>query len=143
MPNKSFLSLTGFIVLIIATWCPLVKPFGLGNMDIYDLKQGFGIAVLLVGVIGLAGLVLRQPGIAKISSWAALALVLLFYAGVQFQVHHFFNFIPFGSVVRFLTRQIRFKWGWYLLFCGPLLAVIGISTTKRSAAPSNIQQKQN
>lgn len=143
MPNKSFLSLTGFIILIVATWCPLIKPFGLGNMDIYDLKQPFGITVLLVAVIGLLGIVLRQTFVAKIGAWASLLLIVLFYAGVQFQVHHFFNFIPFGSVVRFLTRQVRFKWGWYLLFAGPLIALAGINTTKRSTVAANIQQKQN
>lgn len=144
MPNRSYLSLAGFILLIAATYCPLIKPFGIfPSMDIYDLKQAFGITVLLVGVIGILGVVLRQRPIAKICAWVALLLTVIFYAGVQFQVHHFFTFIPFGSVTRFLTRQIRFKWGWYLLLAGPILAIIGISTTKRSITASNTQQKQN
>lgn len=144
MPNRSFLSLAGFILLIAATYCPLIKPFGIfPAMDIYDLKQAFGITLLLVGVIGILGIVLCQRGIAKLCAWASLLLIVIFYAGVQFQVHHFFTFIPFSSVARFLTRQIRLKWGWYLLFAGPVLAIAGIYTTKRSNTASNNQQKQN
>jgi hypothetical protein len=134
MPKKSLLSFIGFLLLIVATYCPLLKPFGIfPNMDVYDIKQPFGITLLLIGVIGILGVVLRQNVIVKFSAWISLLLVIAFYAGAMFQVHHFFNFIPFKSFAGFLTRQIKFKWGWYLLFAGPLLAVIGVYTTKKTA----------
>ena len=134
MPKKSFLSFAGFLLLIIATYCPLLKPFGIfPNMDVYAIKQPFGITLLLIGVIGILGVVLRQSVIVKFCAWIALLLVMVFYAGAMFQVHHLFNFIPFKSFAGFLSRQIRFKWGWYLLFAGPLLAVIGAYTSKKTA----------
>jgi hypothetical protein len=142
MPKKSYLSFIGFVVLIAATYCPLLKPFGIfPSMDIYALKQPFGITILLIGVIGILGVALRQKAITKLCAWIALILVAVFYAGVVFQIHHFFSFIPFGSVARFFTRMIKFKWGWYLLFAGPLLAVIGAHTTKKGAIVPNNKEK--
>lgn len=130
MPTKSFLSFAGFMLLIAATYCPLLRPFGLRSMDLYDLNQPFGIVVLLVGVIGILGIVLRQKPITRLCAWMALLLVILVYIASVLKIYHAFSFIPFKSIAGFLTRQIRFKWGWYLLFAGPVLAIIGIATTK-------------
>ena len=138
MPKISLLSFCGFLLLIIATYCPLVKPFGIfPSMDIFALKQPFGIAILLIGVIGIIGFVLRQYAIVRLCAWLSLLMVVVFYAGVIFQIHHFFSFIPFSSVANFLTRSIKFKWGWFPLFGGPVLAIIGsILSKKNVAAPT-------
>jgi hypothetical protein len=37
-----------------------------------------------------------------------------------------FNFIPLHFVAKYLTSRLKFKWGWYLLFGGPLLAIAGM-----------------
>ena len=141
MPTKSFLSFAGFVMLIAATYCPLLRPFGLMNWDLYDLNRPYGIVVLLVAIVGIAGIVLKQKPIVRLSAWASLILVALVYIAAFLKVHHTFSFIPFKSLQGFLTKLIKFKWGWYLLFAGPVLAVIGIATTKSGETTSNTKFK--
>lgn len=138
MPTKSFLSFVGFVLLIAGTYCPLLRPFGLMSWDLYHLNRPYGIVVLLVAIIGIAGIVLKQKPVIRLSAWISLILVVLVYIAAFLKVHHTFSFIPFKSLQGFLTKLIKFKWGWYLLFAGPVMAIIGITTTKSSeAAPNN------
>lgn len=132
MPVKSFLSFAGFILLIAATYCPLLKPFGLTSWDMYDLNKPFGIVVLLVAVVGIVGVVFKQLPVARLCAFLSLTLAILLYIAAQLKIHSSFSFIPFKSIAGFLTRQIKFKWGWYLLFAGAFLAITGIITTKSS-----------
>jgi len=130
MPVKSFLSFAGFILLIAATYCPLLKPFGLTSWDMYGLNKPFGIVVLLVAVVGIIGVVFKQLPVARLCAFLSLTLAILLYIAAQLKIHSSFSFIPFKSIAGFLARQIKFKWGWYLLFAGALLAITGVSTTK-------------
>ena len=141
MPTKSFLSFAGFVLLIAATYCPLLRPFGLMSWDLYDLNRPYGIVVLMVAIVGIAGIVLKQKPIVRLSAWASLILVVLVYIAAFLKVHHTFSFIPFKSLQGFLTKLIKFKWGWYLLFAGPILAVIGIATTKSGETTSSTKFK--
>jgi hypothetical protein len=133
MPTKSYLSFAGFVMLIAATYCPILRPFGLRNLDLYQVNQPYGLLLLLIGVIGILGIVLRQKAITRLCAWFALVLVIVLYVAAIFRIHQFFGFIPFKSVSGFFVRQIKFKWGWFALFGGPILAIIGVFTTKRSA----------
>ena len=140
MPTRSYLSFFGFVMLIIATYCPLLSPFNVKrfNLDLYQLNQPFGLLMLLLGVIGILGVVLKQKPIAKLCSWIALILVGVLFIAVVFKIRNFFGFIPFKSVARFFVGTIKYKWGWFVLFGGPLLAVIGAFTTKSSKSiPDN------
>ena len=131
MPTKSYLSFAGFFLLLVATYCPLLRPFGIfPNMNVYDLNQPFGITLMLTAVIGVLGIVLRQRAIIKLCAWISLLLVVLLFVASYFKVHHLFSFIPFKSFAGYLTSKIKFKWGWYPMFAGPILAVIGVATTK-------------
>jgi len=130
MPKSSLLTFAGFVLLLAATYCPLLRPFGLTNMDLYDLNKPFGMVVLLVCCLGILGVALKQPSLARLCAWLSLALVTLVFIAVVLKVHHVFSFIPFQSIAGFLTRQIKFKWGWFLLFAGPVLVITGIVTTK-------------
>lgn len=143
MPTKSFLSFAGFVLLIAATYCPLLRPFGLVSWDLYDLNQPYGIVVLLIAVVGILGIVLKQKPIVRLSAWISFVLVVLVYIAALFKVHHTFSFIPFKSLEGFLTKLIRFKWGWYLLFAGPILAIIGVNTTKSVEKFSDNKLKQS
>jgi hypothetical protein len=49
-------------------------------------------------------------------------VVLLLIAAV-IKVETTFSFIPFHKFDSLLTRQIKFKWGWFVLFAGPVLAL--------------------
>jgi hypothetical protein len=141
MPTKSYLSFAGFVMLIAATYCPLLRPFGLRNLDLYQVNQPFGLLLLLIGVIGILGVVLRQKAITWLCAWFALVLVIVLYIAAIFKIHQFFGFIPFKSISGFLARQIKFKWGWFVLLGGPILAIVGVLTTKRSAVISNNKEK--
>jgi bacteriorhodopsin len=44
-----------------------------------------------------------------------------------------FSFIPFKGINGYLTRQIAFKWGWYVLFAGAALSVLGVLSSKKRA----------
>lgn len=143
MPTKSFFSFAGFVLLIAATYCPLLRPFGLASWNLYDLNQPYGIVVLLIAVVGILGIVLKQRSLVRFSAWIALILVILVYIAALFKVHHTFSFIPFKPVEGFLIRLIKFKWGWYLLFAGPILAIIGVNTTKSVEKFSDNKLKQD
>lgn len=93
MPPKAFVSLCGFVLLIAATYCPLLNPFGL-HWNLYDLNKPFGIVVLLVAVVGLATVVLQQYPVARIVAWIALGLVMLVYIAAVLKVKSSFSFIP-------------------------------------------------
>jgi hypothetical protein len=43
MRLPSLLSLIGFILLIAATFCPMLRPFHLFNMNVYKMNQPYGI----------------------------------------------------------------------------------------------------
>lgn len=126
MQSKSFIAFVGFVLLIAATYCPLIRPFHLVNWDVYDLNKPYGIVILLVGVIGIAGVVLVNRSVARTAAWVSLILVVLLYVAAQMKVHGSFTFIPFKGLAGALTRMIKFKWGWILLFAGPVVALAGV-----------------
>jgi len=126
MRLNTLTSFCGFVLLIAALYCPLLRPFHIFNMDAFGANKPYAMVLLLVGVVGILGTVLNQAKLTKFVAWFSLALVMLFYIGAFLKVHTSFSFIPFRSIDAFLTRQIKFKWGWYLIFAGPLLAVAGV-----------------
>jgi hypothetical protein len=121
----SFISFAGFVMLIAATYCPLLRPLHIMNWDMYACNKPYGIVVLLVAVVGIIGIVLMQPKIARMAAWLSVGSVILFYFLCLLKIHFSFNFIPFHSLEKFLDRQIKFKWGWWLLCAGPVLALAG------------------
>jgi hypothetical protein len=131
MRPASLLSLLGFIILIAATFCPMLRAFHVKTFDVYGLSKPYGIVIMLVGVIGILCTVLNQTKVTRIAAWASLVLVVLLYIAAFLKVKASFSFIPFKGINGFLTRQIAFKWGWYVLFTGPILAVIGVSLSKK------------
>jgi hypothetical protein len=125
MRFPSLISFIGFVLLMAATYCPLLRPFGLFNWDVYDLNKPYGMVILLMAVVGIIAVVLNRPKLVKLISLISLALVTLLLVAAFLKIHTSFSFIPFKGITGFLERQIKFKWGWYLLFAGPLLALVG------------------
>ncbi len=125
MRLPSLISFIGFVMLMAATWCPLLRPFHLFNWDVYDLNKPYGMVILLVSVVGILGVVLNQLKLVKLTAWISLGLVTLLLLAAILKIHTSFSFIPFKGITGFLERQIKFKWGWYLLFAGPLVALLG------------------
>jgi predicted membrane channel-forming protein YqfA (hemolysin III family) len=125
MKLRSFLAFAGFIILIAATYCPLFRPFGVTTWDMYDANKPYGIVVLLIAVVGIIGVVFMQSSIARMAAWLSAVLVVLFYILALLKIHTSFTFIPFHAISRFLAKQIKFKWGWWLLVAGPVLSLAG------------------
>ena len=125
MRLPSLMSFIGFVFLMAATYCPLLRPFGLFNWDVYDLNKPYGMVILLMAVVGIIAVVLNRPKLVKLISLISLALVTLLLLAAFLKIHTSFSFIPFKGITEFLERQIKFKWGWYLLFAGPLLSLLG------------------
>ena len=125
MRLPSLISFIGFVLLMAATYCPLLRPFHLFNWDVYDLNKPYGMVILLMAVVGIIAVVLNRPKLVKLISLISLALVTLLLLAAFMKIHTSFSFIPFKGITGFLERQIKFKWGWYLLFTGPLLALAG------------------
>jgi len=107
------------------TWCPLLRPFHLLNWDAYDLNRPYGMVILLISVVGILGVILTRIQLVRLTGWISLVLVLLLFLAAFMKVHTTFSFIPFKSFAGFLAGQIKFKWGWYLLFTGPVIALAG------------------
>jgi hypothetical protein len=112
-------------LLMAGTWCPLLRPFHLFNMDVYELNRPYGMVILLISVVGILGVVLNRIKLVRLTAWLSFALVLLLLVAAYMKVHTSFSFIPFKSFGGFMANQIKFKWGWYLLFAGPLVALGG------------------
>lgn len=125
MRLPSLVSFIGFVLLMAGTWCPLLRPFHLFNLDIYALNQPYGLVILLIAVVGILSIGLNKIKLVRIISWLSIVLVLLFFIAAYLKVHTSFSFIPFKSFAGFLASQIKFKWGWYVLFSGALLALAG------------------
>jgi len=131
MRISSFFSFAGFVLLIAATYCPLLRPFGLVSWNVYDLNKPFGMVILLVAVVGILGTVLNRGGLVKLTAWISLVLVVLLFLAAILKVNTSFSFLPFKSIAGFLSKQIKFKWGWYLLFAGALVALGGSFANKK------------
>ena len=125
MQPKAYLSLVGFFIFMAATWCPLLRPFGIVNWNAYDLNKPYGMVSLLDAVIGIVAIMLKQQGLARVAALGSLVLVILFFIAAQLKVNTTFSFIPFKVMAGFLTKLIKFKWGWYPLFAGAVISTIG------------------
>jgi len=130
MRLSTLLSFFGFVILIAGTYCPIIKPV-FGSWDVYDGNKAYGIVILLVAVVGIAGTVFNQQKIIRLTAWLSLALVILFYFLAVLKVRMSFNFIPLHFVAKYLTSKLKFQWGWYLLSGGPLLALAGFLFKKQ------------
>lgn len=66
----------------------------------------------------------------RVTAWLSVALVVLLLVAAIMKVNSAFSFIPFKGINRFLTSQLKFQWGWYVMFAGPVLALIGALSGK-------------
>ena len=133
MRLPALLSFVGFVLMIAATFCPLLRVFHVSSWDAYDLNKPYAMVLLLIPVVGIIGTVFNQVKITRLAAWLSLILVLVFYIGAILKVETSFSFIPFHSMAGFLSNQIKFKWGWSLLFIGSLFSVAGTLVSKKAS----------
>jgi hypothetical protein len=130
MRISSILSFTGFVLLFAGTYCPLLRPFHLFSWNVYQLNQPYGLVLLLAAVIGIVASFLNQPKIIRAVAWVSLVLVIMLFIAALLKIHFAFKFIPFHKFEAFMARQIKFKWGWYVLFTGAIIALAGALSSK-------------
>jgi hypothetical protein len=140
MKLSSFISFAGFVMLIAATFCPLFCPLHIVNWDMYKANMPYGIVVMVIAVVGIIGVVLMQRRLVRLTAWLSVVLIALFYVLSLLKIHYSFNFIPFHSFEKYLERQIKFKWGWWLLCIAPILALFGSLRDKSKYKPPVEQQ---
>ena len=133
MRLPSLLSLVGFILMLIGTYCPMLRPFHLFNLDVYHMSQPFGLLLMLMAVIGIISTGLNQLKISRFTAVLSLCLVIALFIATVLKIKANFSFIPFKGLNAFLIGQIKFKWGWFVLFAGPAMAVIGNIFSGRSS----------
>ena len=133
MRLPALLSFIGFVLVIAATFCPLLRPFHLANWDAYDLNNPYAMVILLVAVVGVISTVFNQLKITRFTAWLSLSLVCVFYLAAVLKVKTSFSFIPFHSISGFLSSQLKFKWGWVLLFIAALLALAGTLVNRKAS----------
>lgn len=127
MRPLTLISFVGFVTLMAGLWCPLLHVPIAGNFSAFRLNQPYGLVLLLMVVVGIVGNVFNKYKVTQFAALASLVLVVVFFIAVFLKVKTAFSFIPFGSVAQFLTHAlIKFKWGWYVLFVGQLLALTGV-----------------
>ncbi len=125
MSPRTFVTFAGFIMLIAGIFSPLISPLGLVKWNLFDLNQPFAIVVLVISIIGLVGTIMQNKRLAKFAALISLALVVLVYIAALMKVKTSFSFIPFPKLSQTLAGFIHYRWGWYLLFFGPILALLG------------------
>jgi hypothetical protein len=126
MRLNNLISFAGFVIIIAGTYCPILRPLHLFNWDVYDGNKPYGIVILLVAVVGILGTVMTQQKIVKFAAWLSLGLIALFLLLAWLKVQTSFSFIPFHAIENLAIKSVKYKWGWYLLFGGALLAVTGV-----------------
>lgn len=137
MRISSFISFAGFVMIIVATFCPILH-FAIFNQNVYQLNKPYGLVFLLIAVVGIIGTVFSNAKLTKLMAWVSVILVAVFFIAALCRIHTSFNFIPFRSISNYLSDKIRFKWGWYLLCVGAIVALAGTFGNKRSHYNSNI-----
>ncbi len=125
MAPRNFISFIGFILLIAGLFSPLISPLNLVKWNLFDLNRTFAVVVLVIAITGLASTIIKNNQLLKLSGWIALALVVLVFIAAVMKVQTSFSFIPFPKIAHTLSGFIHYRWGWYLLFAGPVLALLG------------------
>lgn len=125
MRLSSILSFVGFATLLAATYCPLLRVFHVKSFNVHGMSPSYGLVLLLVAVIGIIVSFLNQAKIMRATAWISLVLVVLLLIAAIFKINGEFKFIPFHSIEKFFKGQLKFQWGWYVMFAGPVLALIG------------------
>jgi hypothetical protein len=130
MTPRNVVSSGGFFFLIAGTNSPLISPLGLVKWNLFDLNQTFATVLLVIAIAGLVASYLKNIRLIRIAGIITLVLVLLVFIAAVMKVNTSFSFIPFPKLAQTMSGFIHYRWGWYLLFAGPILALLGTNTTK-------------
>jgi hypothetical protein len=133
MRPRTFVTFVSFFILAAGTWCPLISPFRLLHWNVYQLNKPYGFVLLLVAAAGIISVIVGRAKTVKIIAFLGLLLVILLYVAAVLKVNNTFSFIPFKGVAGYMTRQLKFSWGWFVLFSGAFLGVLTTLGAKSTA----------
>jgi len=139
MAPRNIITFAGFILLIAGLFCPLISPLGLIKWNLFDLNKVFAIIVLVVAVAGLISALIKNSQYIKITGWLSLALIILVFIAAVMKVQTAFSFIPFPKLANTMSGFIHYRWGWYLLFAGAILAVLGSFGQRKSLHTTTVK----
>jgi hypothetical protein len=139
MRIPSLISFAGFVLIIMATFCPILKLFYVINWDVYDGNLPYGVVILMIAVVGIISTVFNQQKVVRFTAWLSFGLIILFYLLTLLKIYTSFGFISinakgvkinsspslFHSIDKFLVSKVKFMWGIYVLFIGAVLAPAG------------------
>lgn len=125
MAPRNFVSIAGFILLIAGIFSPLISPLNLVKWNLFDLNKTFGIILLAIAATGLVAAIIRNTTLVKFAAWFTLGLVVLIFIAAVMKVNTAFSFIHFPKLSHLMSGLIYYRWGWFLLFAGPILALLG------------------
>ncbi|MGI4752045.1 MAG: hypothetical protein ACRYFB_15535 [Janthinobacterium lividum] len=132
MAPRTFISFAGFVLLIAGLFSPLISPLGLVKWNLFDLNRTFGIIILAIAVTGLAAAIIKNNPLIRFAGWITLGLVVLVFIAAVMKVQTSFSFIPFPKIANTLSGFIHYRWGWVLMFAGPVLAILGSFGERKS-----------
>ena len=115
--------IAGAAVMAIGGFCPLLRVPVMGNWNYFDVDLRLASAFYILVLIGFIGAFLQKPALLKFTGWAALFLVALSLAGIDFKVHDTFHFIRFKKLISLAAGTVKYKWGWYVIVAGALLLI--------------------
>jgi hypothetical protein len=125
MRINHLIAFAGFVIIVAGTWCPILRPIPLVNWDVYQGNLPYGIVILLVAMVGIIGTVFSRQSIVRLAAWLSMGLIALFLLLSWLKIHTSFSFLPFRSWESYMIKHVRYKWGWYMLFGGAILALAG------------------
>ena len=137
MRISSFISFIGFIMIIVATFCPILH-FAIFNQTVYQLNKPYGLVFLLIAVVGIISTIFSNAKLTNLMAWVSLGLTIIFFIAALLKIHTSFSFIPFRSLAGYLSDKIKFKWGWYVLCAGSILALAGTFANKKTSFSADI-----
>jgi hypothetical protein len=118
-------------MIIVATFCPILH-FAIFNQTVYQLNKPYGLVFLLIAVVGIISTIFSNAKLTKLMAWVSLGLTITFFIAALFRIHTSFSFIPFHSLAGYLSDKIKFKWGWYVLCTGSVLAIVGVLSNRKN-----------
>lgn len=139
MAPRTLISFAGFILLIAGLFSPLISPLGLVKWNLFDLNKTFAIIILVVAVAGIVSTLIKNNQFLKITGWLSLALIILIFIAAVMKVQTAFSFIPFPKLANTMSGFIHYRWGWYLLFAGAILAVLGSFGQRKSLHTTTVK----
>ncbi len=132
MAPRTFVTFAGFVILIAGVFSPLISPLGLVKWNLFDLNFVLATIMIIIAGNGLGSVVAKSKRLVKFYSWLTLGLILLIFIATVIKVNTSFSFIPFPKLSHTLSKLIHYRWGWFLLFAGPILALLGSAGSRKS-----------